>query len=512
MRINNYSFGKCILMVLTVLLFSQFSYGLLEYDDVVFYPNGSQNINISKLIIDIGNYTIFNLNIKYKNRSYHFNRLMSNTTVDLPITPINISVKIEGSKISSNQWKIDYTVYNNYNYNILVNISFSDEYSPSNTTLNIPPHSSKTVVFYKTTYSNTIYFPNSNISYTVYDTAAVSYSKYIPFSIEKKHDIINGSDVWKVKYIIYNPYNKTSSIKALFWAEINNTNITLGNINTTIYPYKNYTKNYTITTNNIPIFYIKLNNSYTVNKNVSIKPSFKVGNSYIIGIGLVKGRSFIYNPPPVYSPIKHTKTEEKKVENKPKEEIPKNEKSNGEEGNNNEKHVENKPKEETSKNEKPAIISENIKKYFFINNKNSISLYGITIKKIDDIKDISILFISQLIPLVIIVLTILFNILIKVIALKKIDVSIFKYINIFPTLSSSKVIIKNIYPLKLNLVEPNKFTTSLIHEVFDIPLHYAESIYIAIATGSGVITDDKKIYNFCKKIGIDVEYIPTKKI
>lgn len=486
---------------------------IFEYDDVIFYPNGSQTINISKLYIDINDRNMIQTCVIYKNRTFLFPQLLKNETVDLPIEKLNISVKISAIKVSKNEWNIYYTVKNNYNYGIPINISFPNGYNLNNVSTVVSSRSSKTVILSKSSSSDTLYFGESNMSFAIPSKIKIKYSSSIPFSIEKSNKVLNnGSILWNANYSIHNTKNISLKLNGTVWAVVGNEKINLGNFsNIILNPNSTFKLSRKIYTNSVPTFYIDYYNWNETYKNIEIKPALKRNNSYIIGISLVKGGQFTYH----YHTSYHHHTSSDSNPNTILPETDSTEKNNN--NNNNGKNggsgahkgtsnSRNSKKEPSTASKVENTIKEKLREYKILPYSESGEVMGIKIKKLKNPKDAVVL----TIPLS--VLSLLFAPLLLL--ENSPDVLDGGYID--PKLynmSRRKVYIPygvklgNVLPLNITLVSPNSQLVSEIYESFDIPLNSAKALAISIEYGGRLITSDKRTCEIAVNIGVNAIYM-----
>jgi hypothetical protein len=510
---------KKIICLMFLLLINTAIAEIFEYDDVVFYPNNSQTINISKLYINMTDNSLIKTYIFYKNKTYVLEDFGINKTLDLPINKFNISVNISAIKVSESKWNVYYTVKNDYNHDIPVNISFPKGYDLNNVYIVVPGKSSKTIVLHKESSSDTLYFKESNISFIIPSKIKLRYSLSIPFSIEKSNDVLNnGTEVWHANYSIYNNKNISLKLNGTIWAVEGNKTVILGNFsNIFLNPNSTFKLSRSIYYDNVPTFYIKFYNWNDSYIDITIKPALKENNSYIMGIARVKGCNLTYH---YVSPTSHTEN------NNPH---PTNHETNNNENNNpssensgstsnSNNHLENEghaPTEEYHVGDEEGgspvsnianSITEKAKEYLLKPYSKENDVWGVKIRKLENAKD------AEAISIPISLLSMLFI--------------PFLYLNIHPDVLDGgeltpylcRLLGRNVYipygvklgkiiPLNITLISPNKYLVSEIFESFDIPLNSAKSLAVAIEYGGKIITSDKKTYEIAKKIGINAIYI-----
>ena len=418
---------------------------IYEYVDVVFYSNGSQDVNECKLYIDVddlkeefGN-ELLQVYIIYKNQKFSIPQLNKDVTFDLPVEGIDLSINISATKENTTTWKVIYTVINKYNIKVPVNISFPEGYSLKNASIVVPSKSYISVILYKNYTLNTLYFEDSNISYQIPSEIEVYYIPSIPISIEKSYrvlDIHNNSYEWIAKYSLYNNIDISLNANISLWAYVDGKYIDLGNIsNIYLPPNSTYEVTRSIPSDSAPIFYIK---GYIWNKTergILILPALKVKDNYIIGTAKVKGQVFYY--PPTLTPINE--------------------------------------------------------------------IFGIKIKKVSSEREVAILslsaFVLNLIIIPLLPLCLPPHIVDNSYSLLNTCRSIGRiYI-------PDGVELGDLIPSNASIIRPNNHhLISLISKSFDIPINSAKALAIAIQHGGILKTIDRKTYEIALKLGIDVEY------
>ena len=148
---------------------------IYEYRDVIFYPNGSQTIGISKLYINYTDEEAFNIHIFYRNTTTNL-PYPKTAVVNLPYQRLNISIVVSAKRVKIDEWRVYYNIINNYPYNILFNVTFPDGFSAKNLSILIPANSEKTITLSKTLYSDTLHFGESNITFEVPAVVKIIYS------------------------------------------------------------------------------------------------------------------------------------------------------------------------------------------------------------------------------------------------------------------------------------------------------------------------------------------------
>jgi len=450
--------------------------------------------------------------IIYKNKTYLFPQLIKNETVDLPVENLNMSVSISAMKVSESKWNIYYTVKNDYNYDIPVNISFPNEYNlNNNVSIVIPSKSSKTITLSKNSASNVIYFKDSNISFIIPSKIKIIYSLSIPFSIEKSNKVLNNGTVeWDANYSIYNDKNVSLKLNGTVWAVVEDKNISLGNFsNILLSPNSTYSMSYIIYTDKIPTFYMDFYNWNETYKDIVIKPALRKNNSYIIGIAMVKGCVLTYNyehnddneeiidnnTNPINESERKDESKTEKTEKEKKSESDDNEESGGE-GDNGNSGNENIASEITN------IIKEKSKEYILKSYSNESEVAGVKIKKLENSKDVA----TVSVPLS------LFSMLFAPLLFLNASPYVLDGGNIDPRLCGMLggrvyvpygVKLGNTIPLNITLVSPNNHLVSEIHESFDIPLNSAKALAIALEYGGRLITHDMDTHEIALKIGVN---------
>ncbi|WP_232217815.1 hypothetical protein [Methanocaldococcus sp. FS406-22] len=483
------------------------TYGnIYEYRGVVFYPNGSQTVDISKLYVDYNNTNSFSIYIFYKNATIYL-PYPKNITVDLPPQEFKIAITISASRISKSDWEVYYKINNNYPYNILFNVSFPNGFSIKNTSILVPANSYKIITLSKTLNSDTLYFGESNVSFDVPATVKIRYSLPIPFSIIKSNRILdNGSIEWTATYIIKNDKTVPLNVNVSYWAVINNKKINFGNYSYTLSPNENITQSFKLISDDVPIFYLRFYAWRDIYENIKIKPALKVGNSYIIGIGKVDGLSF--NIPYV------EKNEEEKENKKGEKKEKWNEKTGKEKSS---KITEQIQKQEEEREETPQ--SKN-KKESFKNEgyeQQEERKYPVIIKEKDEEK------IKKVVAATVatITTTSLTLMLVPPIFRRRPDIA---DKGVF-TIEELKMLNSTVYipeGCKLGKILPGGITIIKLtdaekelardlHEIYDIPLNSAKAIVLGVRYGGRVFLSNKKAWRLAIKIGLEAYLFKEKR-
>ena len=479
---------RIIVGIITILLVLNGAVAqIYKYDDIVFYPNGTQYINISKLYVDSNNLKealrgeVLEVRIIYKNQSFLIIQFDRNITFDLPVENINLSINISATKIDRETWKVKYTVVNNYDREIPINISFPPGYNLKNISTTVPGNSPIHIYLYKTSSSNTLYFGDSYISYRIPSKIEIIYTASVPISIEKSNRILNNSIKWIANYSIRNNINISLKANISLWVDINNKSISLGNIsNITIPPNSTYVVIRSIYSDEAPIFYSSVYIWNRTEGKIVMIPLLRTNNTYIVGMAKVKGQTFHYSPA-IVPDERRKKPVEEKEEKSPEE--TKEEKKPPEGG------EEEKPKEgEEREGEK-----EKEKKRFYL------------IKKTNNPKDIAVLSLSVFI-LNILVLPLL-PVYLPPNIVGNSRALIHTYRSIGRIYIPDGIKLEGPLPLNIFVVHPNDYLVSIISRSFDIPVNSAKALAIAIEHGGVLKTTDKKTYKIALKLGIDVEYV-----
>ena len=494
-----------IIIAITLLLLNSAVAQMYKYDDVVFYPNGTQRINISKLYVDSNNLKdsligeVLEVRIIYKNQSFLITQFDKNITFDLPLENINLSIKISATKIDANTWEVIYTVINNYDSNIPINISFPPGYNLGNISTSVPGNSSISVHLYKNSPSNTLYFGDSYISYRIPSKVEIVYTPSIPFSIEKSNRIENNSIQWIGNYSIYNNIDVPLRANIYLWVEVGNENITLGNIfNISLPPNSTYSEIHSIYSEEVPVFYIEMYVWNRTEKEITILPALRTNNTYIIGLAKVKGQVFHYHPSTVPEDRRKKPVEEEEEPTESIEEEPT-------EG----KEEEEKPPEETKEEEEPTEGVEEEEKpkegeeREEEKEKEKEKIY--LINKVNNPKDVAVLSLSIFILNIVVIP--LLPIYLPPNIVDDSRTLIHTYRSIRRIYLPDGIKLEDPLPLNIFVVHPNDYLVSIISRSFDIPINSAKALTIAIEHGGVLKTTDKKTYKIALKLGIDVEYI-----
>ena len=119
---------------------------------------------------------VLEVRIIYKNFTFLITKFNKNITFDLPVEGINLSIKISATKVNRDTWKVIYTVINNYDRDIPVNISFPPGYNLKDISIRVKGNSHTSIVLYKRSTSNTLHFGDSYISYRIPSKVEILYT------------------------------------------------------------------------------------------------------------------------------------------------------------------------------------------------------------------------------------------------------------------------------------------------------------------------------------------------
>jgi hypothetical protein len=498
---------------------------IYEYRDVIFYPNGSQTVGISKLYINYTDTEAFNIYIFYRNITANL-PYPKTVVVDLPQQKFNISIVISAKRVKIDEWEVYYKIINNYPYDILFNVTFPDGFSAKNLSILIPANSERTITLSKTLYSNTLHFGESNITFEVPAVVKIIYSTSIPFSIIKSNRILdNGSVEWEAIYIIKNNKPFPLNVTAFYWGELDNKKVVFGNYSYTLNPNQNVTERFFIISDKIPIFYIKIYTWREIYKNITIKPALKVDNSYIIGKAVVKDAKFSMEyvrkhahiiQPNINQEIKEeeSKKEEKKEESKQKSNTARTSGGGNHRGRETiYKFSNTKNETQTSQNDMrmimfPLIIKKAKESKIKYNESNNITINETKDKKPLDKREIIITVTVTTAPMLSLTIAIplLFKRRPKMAGRRLLfDKFLHKPIYAPEGCKLGKLLPNEVTIVKLT--EDEKELARDLHEIYDIPLNSAKAIVLGVKYGGKVFLSDKKAYDLAVKIGLDAELI-----
>jgi len=494
-----------IIIFLLILSLNNVVAEIYKFDDILFYPNGSQYINLSRLyvgnlekLLNSNSSELLEVRIIYKNQSFLILQFNKNITLDLPVENINISVKISATKIDRDTWKVIYTVINNYDKEVPINISFPPGYNLKNISTLVLGNSYISVHLYKRSASNTLYFGDSYISYRIPSKVELIYSPSIPFSIEKSNRIVNNSIQWIGNYSIYNNVNVSLKANIYLWVEVENKSVSLGNIsNVSLPPNSTYIILRSIYSEDVPIFYLDMYVWNRTEREITVVPALKINNTYIIGTARVKGKVFYYSPVTLpddrrKKPVKYE--EEKKI---PPEEY-REEGSKEEKGKKPPEYKEKEsPKEGKEEKEKPKETIERGKK------KEDEKTY--LIKEIYSPREVVLLSLSVFILNIVVVPLLPIYLSPNIVDDSRILVYTYRS-SIRKVYIPYGIKLEDPLPLNITVVHPNDSLVSLISRSFNLPVNSAKALAIAIEHGGVLKTTNKKTYEIALKLGIDVEY------
>jgi len=483
---------RIIIFITFLLLFLNTTVAqIYRYDDVVFYPDGSQHVNLSRLyvanLMEMLKGEVLEAHIIYKDQRFFILQFNRNITFDLPIETVNLSVKISATKVNRDTWKITYTVINNYNRAVPVNISFPPGYTLKNISTMISGHSHVSIDLYKNSPSNTLYFEDSYIRYRIPSKVEILYTPSIPFSIEKSNRVVNNSILWIANYSIYNTIDVPLKAHLSLWTEIGNKSVNLGNIsNITLPPNSTYSVVRSIYSEEVPVFYLDMYVWNRTEEEMLILPVLRVNDSYIVGVARVKGRVFHYAP----STLPEDGGKRPKEEEKPPEDRgrPEEDKEEGE-----------KPPGETKEEEKP------IEKPTERKERGKERERTFLIKKVNNPRDAAVLSLSIFI-LNMVVITLL-PIYLPPNIVDDTRALVYVYRSIRRIYVPEGIRLRGPLPLNIYVVRPRDSLVSLISRSFKIPVNSAKALVIAIEHGGVLKTTDRRTYEIALKLGIDVEFV-----
>ncbi|HID47499.1 MAG TPA: hypothetical protein EYP47_02220 [Methanococcaceae archaeon] len=487
-----------LLIVFLSLFLNDITAQIYQYDHIIFYPNGSQYIHLSKLYVgNLGEMLkgeVLEAYVIYKNQSFFIYQVYRNITFDLPVERVNLSVKISATKIDWDSWKVTYTVINNYDREVPVNISFPPGYNLKNISTVIPGHSHISIDLYKRSSSNTLYFEDSYISYQIPSKVEIIYSPSIPFSIEKSNKVVNNTILWIGNYTLYNNIDVPLNANIYLWVEVDNRSINLGNIsNIFLPPNSTYSVVRSIYSEEVPVFYLDMYVWNRTEGDILVLPVLKLNNTYVIGVAKVKGEVFHYTPPSlpggrIRKPEKPDK-EEKPPEYRKKPEEDREEKK------------EKPPEENKEEKEKPTGKTREERE----GESNIERERTYLIKKIDNPRDAAILslsiFILNIVALILLPLYLPPNIVDDTGAL------IHAYRSVRKIYVPEGIELKGPLPLNIYVVRPRDSLVSLVSRTFNIPVNSAKALVTAIEHGGILKTGDRRTYEIALKLGIDVEFV-----
>ncbi|RLI79515.1 hypothetical protein DRP05_03575 [Archaeoglobales archaeon] len=274
-----------------------------EYRYAVFYPNGTQVVFEDWFAGNLTNnypHQINSINVTYRDATAFIPSINPGESKGFSKTlkpkNFNIGVKIyaEGDR---NAFSIVYEIENFYNFTVSINISIpKPDFATSwencsligkNLVSNffLPPN---TKYFIRIRGSgNYAKVDDSLIDFSIPSKANISFSAPTVFSITKELD--NGT--WYANYSIKNKAECTLKINGTTWAETD-TKHNLFNFSTILNPNETWSKKTKFESEVVPTFYIKYVALNYTQCDVVIKPVYKVGNNYVIGMAKVFGTTF----------------------------------------------------------------------------------------------------------------------------------------------------------------------------------------------------------------------------
>ena len=495
------------LLVCLVLIFALIPVSaneLIEYRNVVFYPNGTQSVFKDVLIANVTEQ--FGVSIDYAGRSFYISSPGS-YTFDLPLKQFNVSVNIsvEGQKVV-------YEIENGYDFTLNVYANITDtagtpqcgDYCLNavrdgvdiNADFSIPPKS-KAKLYIVPPSSGTFEVGDSYLNFSFVGIASVNVTKPVLVSIKKGR----GDSTWFAEFLVRNDNDVDVSAQIETWYEVNGNRYDLSNYSVVIKSNGSWKTSNEIRCAGVPVFYVSCKAVNTTTWNITIKPAYPANLSnpnkgIIYGIALVLGKTVVVpgvtvtpkptNPPAgggggggggyIVAPPTPQKKEEEKQQN-----IPRSWGSGGTSAKGTEK--EHKKLDKLRFRVKIGKGSQNLKpelsEMSFVTSTSTIlaipSLFLLLpfLRARPDVVDRG--------------------------KFKPEEIMMFGRVVYFPI----KCELGNVLPGGATLVVPDMELARDIHEHFDIPLRSAEAIAIALECGGRVFLSDRKAYEVAVKLGLD---------
>ncbi|WP_421078180.1 hypothetical protein Mjas_02295 [Methanothermococcus sp. Ax23] len=310
-------FKILLILVLIILYILNMVCGIemYEYRDAVFYPDGSQSVELSRLKIIIDGPDIDQIYFEYGDKNGTVNTIHSkNIDINLYPNKFNISVYVEKEREKEGKWVIKYTIKNNYNYDIVFHVLFPGGYSLNESKILIPGNSEKTIELFKYSNLSDIYFGDSYISFTIPQKIKIKYYYALPIwaSMIYRGGVSNNKNQngisYNMNFSIKNNKKFPLHIYGNVWlGDIKNASYRK-NVSIILLPEEEWHDEYNIHFKEKPDFYklcsaLNRNTSKVITignfhakfvawandtTNISIKPCVNENQGYVIGIAKVK--------------------------------------------------------------------------------------------------------------------------------------------------------------------------------------------------------------------------------
>jgi len=505
-------------LVLIVMLIPVQANELIEYRNVVFYPNGTQSVFKDVLITNVTEK--FGVSIVYAGRSFYVSS-PGIYTFDLPLRPFGVSVNIgvEGQKVV-------YEIENRYDFTLNMNVIIVNTAGTPQcgdfclnavrdgenirASFSVPPKG-KAKLYIVPPVPGIFKVGKSYLIFSFVDTASVNVTKPVLVSIKKGYN----NSTWFAEFLIhnYNDVDVYAQIKT--WYEANGKRHNLSNYSVVIKPNSYWRTSNEIKCNNIPVFYVSCKAVNVTAWNVIVKPAYPADLSdpnkgLIYGMALVLGKTVVVDSSPPGgreryggggvvvqppTPLPQKPTPQKPTPEKPKPEKPQiRQPSSGSGG------------ASTSETEKKHGKSSKLRFKIKIG-KRTQKLNGGLQNHIENQSEQSEMsFVATVsttitIPSMFLLLPFL-RIRPDVVdrgTFKPEEIMMFGRVVYIPI----KCELGNILPGGATLVVPDMELAREIHEYYDIPLRSAEAIAIALKCGGRVFLSDGRAYEVAVKLGLN---------
>ncbi len=291
--------GLIFLLPLLLLLVPISTACIYEYRDVVFYPSGDEKVGRDWIVVNFTNpypFQLYDVDLKYRGAEVYLPNIPSGETLKIdPYTtlspkkfPLRVFAKITGERIT-------YTIRNEYNRSLLVNISIPvfrgftgcagcSVKKSINFSSEIPAGGNSSFTLYVNT--TAVEIPDGKIEFRIEKSVPVSYGVDVKISVEKER---RGNE-WYATFYISNLLNRDVDVNFKAWYTINSQQHELFNQTLHLGAMENVSFSAPpVTSSTAPVFYIKARARISDLCNVAVIPATKKGNSYVIGYAVLRG-------------------------------------------------------------------------------------------------------------------------------------------------------------------------------------------------------------------------------
>ncbi len=289
---------KAIIFLCLLLLIPTATACIYEYREVVFYPNGSEDVGRDWIVVNFTNpypFQLYNVELKYRGARVYIPSIYPKETVKidpyatLPIEefPLKVYAEVAGENVT-------YTIQNEYTKDLLINVhiptfrGFVKCYGCSekgiNFTSEVPAGGSSS--FTLRLNSSNFKIPDGRIEFKMEKSVPVFYGVDVKISVEKEQK----GNTWYATFHISNPLSRDTNVSFETWYTINSQRYDL--FNGTIHLRSGENRSFSappVVSSTTPVFYIKASAEIKDLCNVTVMPATKNEGRYIIGYAILKG-------------------------------------------------------------------------------------------------------------------------------------------------------------------------------------------------------------------------------